>query len=77
MELKNQFGQEFRTSADRAIGQLIQYKNSVLEWLRTERDQFSAIAEAAIKEAQSCLAEGSPPTNLLTEALVTLPSDPS
>lgn len=53
----------------------MQYKDSVLVWLRTEKEQLAATAEAAIQEAQNCLSEGSPPTGLLAEALCTLPSE--
>lgn len=48
VELIDQCRQEFNVSMDSVTGQLIQYKDSVLGCLRTEKEQFSATAEAAI-----------------------------
>lgn len=58
LSFEGMFEQEFSASVDSVIGQIIQYKYSVLGWLRSEKEQFSANAEADIKEAQSNLAEG-------------------
>lgn len=61
--------QEFITSLDWAIASLKRFKSSKLQWLKTAKERFSATVEAAIKEAQTCLAEGSTSTNLLADAL--------
>lgn len=68
-ELVSQLEQEFITSVDWAIASLNRFKSSKLQWLKTAKERFSATVETAIKEAQTCLAEGSTSPNLLSDAL--------
>jgi len=75
VEIIDQFGQEFSASVDNVISQVQNYKNSVLQWLRTEKEQISTTIETAIKEAQNCLAQGSQYASPLVEALWVLPPE--
>jgi len=69
----DRLGQEFSASVDSAIEALRQFKDGKLQWLRNEKEQLSAVVEAANKEAQACLAQGTQPTTELAQKLWTLP----
>ena len=74
VELMDQFGKELSASVDSAIEALRQFKDVKLQWLRKEKEQLSMVIEAAVKEAQACLARGTQPTTELAQKLWTLPS---
>jgi len=74
VELLDRLGQEFSASADSVIEALRQFKDGRLQWLRKEKEQLSAVVEAAVKEAQTYLRLGTPLTTELAQKLWTLPS---
>lgn len=67
--LIDQCRQELASSVQSAIDYLVQYRDYMLQQLQQEKDWFSAVAEAAVKETEDCLAQGTTPVLPLAQAL--------
>ena len=65
-----EFEQKFPVSVDKAIDTLRQFKESVLRKLRADKEQLSTTIEAAIREAQNCLAQGTRPVSDIAKILL-------
>lgn len=72
VELMQQFYEEFTTSVETAVNYLTKWQEWLLQWAQNEQEQVKSLVEAAIQEAESCLAQGSQPSLPLSQALWTL-----
>lgn len=71
VELMEQYCAEVSASVDAAIETLTDFRDSLVSKAQAEKEQTSAAVEAAVEEAEACLAQGSQPTSRLAQALWT------
>lgn len=71
----DQCSEEFRNSIDAGIAYFGQYKDWVLQWMQSEKESARASFDAAINEAETCLARGSSPIDPMAQAMWTLPPE--
>ena len=71
----DQCREEFGNSIDAGIAYFGQYKDWVLQWMQSEKESAKAAFDAAINEADTCLARGSSPIEPMAKAIWTLPPE--
>ena len=75
VDLMDQYCVEVSASVEAAIEMLTEFRDSLVSKAQSDKEQASAAVEAAVEEAETCLARGSLPTSKLAQALWTVPPE--